>query len=150
MKLPTPDLLRRLAEAARMRAAGISWDTIAHQVGRTIATCQHWPRQYPELWQRESAAARARLRDDCAAEAMTTLRSLLRSENEAIRRDAGKLLLSLAPGPTGAAVDDTGRIEEHLLSLSHAELEHLAAAVTASDLVAAGRADEAGGGTGAE
>ena len=48
----------------------------------------------------DSLRKRARVRENAAGEAITTLRQLLRTEKETIRRDAAKLLLAAIPNAT--------------------------------------------------
>ena len=41
-----------LTQAAELRAAGQTWETVAAAVGRSAETVRRWPKQHPKLWLR--------------------------------------------------------------------------------------------------
>ncbi len=133
MRPPNTDLRRRLAVAAELKAAGASWATVAARVGRAADTCRRWPGLYPDLWQRFARQAERQQLADAGAEGLVVLRTMLRSEDEKIRRDVARILITLreqaraaedraAPPPA----DDFGRIESYLEGLDDGEAGRLA------------------------
>ncbi len=90
-----PETARLVAAAAELRVAGSSWEKVAAKLGRTADTVRRWPRLYPDLWADATRAARRELAAETDAETIATLRNLLRSESEAMQRDAAKALLAL-------------------------------------------------------
>jgi len=84
-----------IAAAAAMRAACESWDAIAAKIGRSCGRLRHWPRDYPDEWNRAYRAAQTELLHQAADEALVTLRRLNRSQNEKIALAAAKELSSL-------------------------------------------------------
>jgi hypothetical protein len=108
--LSLPAFLRPLvARAAELRAGGASWDAVAAKLRRSANTVSRWPSLYPDAWAAELRRAADRFAADAAAEAVLVLRSLLRSDDDKIKRDAGRLLLRLRPRPsTDPAPSGTG------------------------------------------
>jgi len=84
-----------MEQAAVMRAAGSSWKSIAAALGRDIDTVQHWPQRYPEQWWRYYRAARRDLLGEAYGESITTLRVLMRSEDERSRLSASTVVAKL-------------------------------------------------------
>jgi hypothetical protein len=74
-----------LAEAAALRAGGMSWKSVAAAVKRDVETVRRWPERYPAEWSRYRRAAEDHLVGDAYGESITSLRVLLRSENEKSR-----------------------------------------------------------------
>ncbi|MFL5329077.1 MAG: hypothetical protein ACJ8C4_09180 [Gemmataceae bacterium] len=97
MKTPSPPVARLVAEAAELRAAGFSWDSVGQKVQRSARCCGRWPKKYPALWNRLYAAALRHHRETAAGVAVSILRNLLGSETETMRRDAAKAILLAAP-----------------------------------------------------
>jgi hypothetical protein len=71
-----------LAQAAALRAGGASWKEVAAAVGRDVNTVKHWPERFPEEWFRYLHAAQRHLLGNAYGESITTLRVLMRSQNE--------------------------------------------------------------------
>jgi hypothetical protein len=71
-----------LAEAAALRAGGMSWKSVAAAVKRDVETVRRWPERFPEQWSRYRRAAEDYLVSDAYGESVTSLRVLLRSQNE--------------------------------------------------------------------
>jgi len=74
-----------LAEAAALRASGMSWKAVAAAVKRDVETVRRWPERYPAEWSRYRRAAEDHLVGDAYGESIHSLRVLLRSENEKSR-----------------------------------------------------------------
>ena len=91
MKPPPDKLLPLLTTAAELKVAGASWAAVAQRVGRSPDTVRRWPALYPDAWQRLVCYAERQLHADVGAESVTTLRQMLRSEDEKIRRDAARI-----------------------------------------------------------
>jgi hypothetical protein len=130
--MPTDAVLTR---AAKLRAAGASWESVAAQLGRTVETVLKWPDD--ERWPALLAEAEKRLAVEVSAEAVLILRQLLRAEDEKVRRDAARFLLELRfrlaappdtpdplPAPRSA---DARRLVAFLESHSDDDLARLAA-----------------------
>src|SRR5262245_33384495 len=80
-RTPSKQLFRRMSEAADLRANGIGWIAVARTLKCRPETCQAWPRRFPVIWNRLYAeAARATTRQ-AEAEALCTLRLLMRSKD---------------------------------------------------------------------
>jgi hypothetical protein len=91
-KPPSDELLNRAAE---LRAGGTTWEAVAAQLHRSAATVRRWPREYAERWKLALADAERRLVCEAAAESVLVLRTLLRSDDEKVRRDAARSLTDL-------------------------------------------------------
>jgi predicted metal-dependent phosphoesterase TrpH len=89
-------MLRQLAEAADLRAAGKSWEAVAAALRRVVATCRGWPNRYRPTWDRLYQAAERDHMTEARAEATALLRQQLRSEDTKEVRDAAKALLAAA------------------------------------------------------
>jgi hypothetical protein len=151
MKPPTPALLDLLAQAADLRSGGASWEAVAAQVGRSADTCRRWPALYPDDWRRLYAAAEERLVVEASAESVLVLRKLLRAEDEKIRRDVARLLVTMrlelraletrAAKAAALPESDAGRIAGFLAERSDADVQGLVEELLRR------RADPAEGGT---
>jgi len=84
-----------LAQAALLRAGGASWKTVAAAVGRDVDTVRHWPERYPNEWTRFRRAAEDQLSADAFGESITSLRHLMRSENEKSRLAASVAVVKM-------------------------------------------------------
>lgn len=84
---------RLILRAAQLRAEGLSWEAIGQAVGRSRTAVSRWPWRYQAIWERGHARAAGLLAQDANAESVQTLRSLLRSPDEKIRRDAAQRLM---------------------------------------------------------
>jgi hypothetical protein len=89
---PSDDLVNQAAEE---RAGGATWAAAAVRVGRSADTVRRWPIHFPDRWQAALREAEVRLAGDAAAESVLTLRQLLRSDDETVRRDCARLLIDL-------------------------------------------------------
>ncbi|MBX9626822.1 MAG: hypothetical protein K2X82_23680 [Gemmataceae bacterium] len=87
---PSDDLLARTAE---LRAGGQTWPAVADRIGKSESAARRWPRKYPDRWLVAMLAAERRQALDSGAEAVLVLRTLLRSADPKLQRDAAKLLL---------------------------------------------------------
>jgi hypothetical protein len=106
MKPPPDKLLPLVTTAAELKAAGASWAAVALRVGRSPDTVRRWPALYADAWRRLVGDAERQLLADVGAESVTTLRQMLRSEDEKIRRDAARTLLALRDKAKAGAGDD--------------------------------------------
>jgi hypothetical protein len=70
------ELMKLIAQAAHLRATGLSWETVAKQVGRSAETCRHWPIRYLEEWDQLFRFADAELTVEGASEARFYMRKL--------------------------------------------------------------------------
>ena len=88
---PHPGAL--IAEAAALRAAGQSWETIGAAVDRHADTVRRWPDRYRDEWCRTYRAVEAQLTADAATEARAILRAMLRDKRGKYRLGAAGHLL---------------------------------------------------------
>ena len=89
-KPPSEELFARAAE---LRAAGVTWETIAKEVNRAVRTVYYWPRKYPKLWADALLQAERDMNSQSDSEAVRGLRGLLMSQDEKIRWHAAKSLI---------------------------------------------------------
>lgn len=82
-----------IQKAAELRAGGASWEMVATDVERAVATVRRWPAEYPVVWKRAFRIAEQQLLTDATAESVLTLRKQLRSEDEKSSRDAAQKLI---------------------------------------------------------
>jgi hypothetical protein len=121
-------LARLLAAAVEMKAAGASWEQIADRVGRRPDTCRRWPARYPHDWRRLFRVAERQLIAEAGAESVLMLRQLLRSDDDKVRRDAARALVTLrerqrlAEEAPGEPTDDPGRVTAFLEGMNDVEL----------------------------
>lgn len=90
----------KLQKAAQLRRGGASWSEIALVVGRNRQTVRNWSTEHSQEWQAaidalEKSESLETNIENAAREAILILRSLLRSQDEKIQRDAAKTLLDL-------------------------------------------------------
>jgi hypothetical protein len=71
-----------LTQAVALRVTGASWKTVAAAVERDVNTVKHWPERFPSDWLRLRLIAQRHLLGDAYGEALTSLRMLMRSQNE--------------------------------------------------------------------
>ncbi len=134
-------------KAAELRAGGASWEMVATDVERAVATVRRWPAEYPVIWKRAFRIAERQLLTDATAESVLTLRKQLRSEDEKSSRDAAQKLIQFRmakqkkPASKKPAKPPTihHRIALYLETLSDEEIqtltdEHLPKPVTPSQL----------------
>lgn len=129
---PSDELRDRIIRAATLRAEGRSWAAVADELGLTAATVQAYPRKHPKLWAVAERRAWDRALAEAAAEAVTTLRRLLRSDDDKLTRDAAAKLVQFAARrlrpPAARKADPTvPPVIAYLESLNHDELTTLAA-----------------------
>lgn len=86
-------MVRAVETAARLRSAGSSWSQIAEELRRTPETVRQWPRRYPDVWARAAGETRRDILLGAHGEALSTLRTMLRSEDDRTRGDAARELL---------------------------------------------------------
>jgi hypothetical protein len=152
MPKPPPD--RLLLEAAELRAAGSSWETIAAAVGRAVNTVRQWQGNYRARWTAALRAAEARIATEAAAESVLALRAQLRSEDIAVSRDAARQLIRYRvaldkietpdPAEPAAARSDAARVVAHLEALTDDQRDQLVD--RALSVLTAERGGGAGGG----
>ena len=140
--MPKPlndDLLNRAAE---LRAAGGTWEAVAAKLHRSADAVRKWPRDYADRWKIAIREAERRLVCEAAAESVLVLRTLLRSEDEKVCRDAARSLtdlrldlskLEIAAGSESAPplTSEAARILAFLDGHADEELARLAANVFA-------------------
>jgi len=148
---PSSALARLLVRAAELRAGGSIWEAVAAKVGRSVATCQRWPRKYPDLWRRAYGVAVRENLDGGGTEGLRMLRSLLRLKDEKIRRDAAKALAVLLVRArrsrrSGRPAPEADPLTAVAQVLTDDQLRALVAA--AGIIPALGDGSAAGGGTG--
>lgn len=122
-----------LRQAAELRMAGSTWETVALAVGRAVATVRQWPQRYPALWKELIHLAEQHLLQETTAESVLTLRRQLRSDDEKTSRDAADKLLKFRLAKTAksrsdsapAGRSDASRLVRFLEGLSDAQLEEL-------------------------
>src|SRR5438874_3835 len=90
MPVPAPPYVLSLMEqAATLRAAGNTWETIALRLHRTARTIQRWQASYAADWGRFYRAAANRQLEEAGLEAYLHLRNLMRTDDtRAIERIA--------------------------------------------------------------
>jgi hypothetical protein len=127
MDIPPSNLVYLVERAAELRAAGNSWEQTAQKLGRCADTIRNWPRRYRAFWDQAIAIARRNTAADAGDEGLAILRTLLRSDDDKVRREASVRLLDLRPdaGDTPAASNELVRFVEFLEGLSDAELDSL-------------------------
>jgi hypothetical protein len=153
MPKPPPD--RLILEAAELRAAGSSWETIAAAVGRAVSTVRQWQGCYRDRWTAALRAAEARVATEAAAESVLALRAQLRSPDIAVSRNAARQLIQYrvaldkieTPDPVEPAPprSDAARVVAHLEALTDEQRDQLVDRAL-SVLTAERSARHAGGG----
>ena len=106
MRSPPKHLRALVAVAAEHRAAGASWSTVGQHVKRSADACRRWPKEYPEVWAEAIAAAEDRVIAEAGAEALLTLRNLLRSPDAKVARDAAQALTQMRTRFLAAKIPD--------------------------------------------
>lgn len=84
-----------LEKAAKLRAGGATWATIATAVKRSAAVVQRWPKEQADDWRLAYETAKKDLEVETENELLYVLRSLLRSRDEKIRCSAAAMFLQL-------------------------------------------------------
>jgi hypothetical protein len=118
MKPPPDKLLPLLTAAAELKAAGASWAAVAAGVGRSPETVRRWPALYPHAWRRLLHDAERQLLTEVAAESVTTLRKMLRSEDEKVRRDAARILLTARNRTKSSDDGDAPAVDDECLRIA--------------------------------
>jgi hypothetical protein len=90
-KPPSNDLLH---QAAELRAAGATWETVAKAVNRAVRTVYYWPRRYADRWTEALHQAERLMASQSDCESVLTLRKLLLSKDEKVRWHAAKCLIA--------------------------------------------------------
>lgn len=76
--MPKSETIEKIRMAARLRAEGNSWKTIAERIDRENAeSARQLPIEHPEHWKREIDSARADTLDEVRGKASETLLELL-------------------------------------------------------------------------
>lgn len=91
-RAPTDAALRT---AADLRAAGNAWEAVAAGVGLPAETVRRWPQRYPVRWRKALDASARRTLSEANAEAVTVLRTQLRSKDEKTVREAAHKLVQI-------------------------------------------------------
>jgi hypothetical protein len=92
-KRPPPSE-KLFAEAAELRAAGATWQTVAKAVNRHERIVRGWQRKYAQRWADALLEAERRMTAHSDCEGVLTLRRLLLSADEKIRWHAAKALIA--------------------------------------------------------
>jgi hypothetical protein len=138
MSAPKPPPEAVLARAAELRAAGNGWEVVAQTLRRSLPVVRRWPDLFPDRWQAATRLAERRLLSDASAESVLVLRQLLRSNDDKVRRDAARLLVSLRleqakldqkAEPEAAAPTPDRLFAEFLEAHTDEQLEQLAASL---------------------
>ncbi len=113
MKKDKPQTMQqKVALAAKLHTAGMTWKNIAPHIGRSSGSgAASIRRKYPELWQQEYEKATRKLTADCEASGIKTLTELLLSESEQVRCAAAKALLAHADKFKAQKVHVTGEMK---------------------------------------
>ena len=98
-----------IQRAAELRAGGASWEMVATDVERAVATVRRWPAEYPAIWKRAFRIAEQQLLTDATAESVLTLRKQLRSEDEKSSRDAAQKLIQFRMAKTKLKKSPVGK-----------------------------------------
>ena len=126
MSVPSTEMLRLLAAAAELRAAGNSWEAVAAKLGRAADTCRRWPTRFRTAWERLYQRAEHNQLTESRAEATSILRNQLRLEDTKEKRDAAKALLAAATRERSAKSEPPEpTIEEFSDELSNGEIQDL-------------------------
>ena len=99
MKHPPTRIVRAFRRAARLRAAGVGWDRIAHDLKRKVETVEEWPDDYPDYWDMEYARQERRGCADCRAEGRQYLRMHARGQDAKVSQTAARTLANLPDPP---------------------------------------------------
>jgi hypothetical protein len=130
-----------MEEAARMRAGGMSWAAVSKKLKRSARTCSQWSCRYRAVWSRLYSAALAERDDDAVAESIGTLRSMLRNDDDKVRRETARdLLRAIRRHDRRGCVGD--QLEDSLDLISNEQLEAIIRALDPDGQDAA-RADQA-------
>jgi hypothetical protein len=92
MKIPSSRTRQALEEAAELRAAGATWETIAGQLQRQKNVVSRWQNYYAEEWEQLLRDAEERTSRHANNEARNSLRIALRSLDAKERLAAAKQL----------------------------------------------------------
>ena len=95
MSKPQPLSDELLNRAAELRASGAKWNAVAEVLKRSTETVSAWPRRYPDRWRAALKEAESRTLCEASAESVLVLRTLLRSTDEKVARDAAKAITDL-------------------------------------------------------
>jgi len=113
MKKDKPQTMQqKVALAAELCAADMTWTEIAPCIGRSSASsARNIKYKNRELWQQEYEKATQKLTVDCEASGIKTLTGLLLSESEQVRCAAAKALLAHADKFKAQKVHVTGEMK---------------------------------------
>jgi hypothetical protein len=92
----TKRMLRRLAQAAAMRARARSWVEVAKAVNARVDVCRRWPDKYPTVWRALMNEAERMVFEEITAEALWVLTRMARSADPKERVQAERLLEEFA------------------------------------------------------
>lgn len=93
MAVPNSEVMRLLAAAAQMRAASLSWETVAARLERSPKTLRRWLAKHREHWDELYLLAERDQYRESGAESTALLRNQLREGDAKGKRDAAKALL---------------------------------------------------------
>jgi hypothetical protein len=126
MLIPRRRYLQLVKHAAELKAQGSSWEQVAEKLGRPVKTIQDWRYRYREFWEQAIACARQEIAEDAGDEGLAIVRTLARSKNEKIRREAATRLLDYRKaGHTSAISPDLINFLDFLEDLSDDQLNSL-------------------------
>jgi transposase-like protein len=126
---PTPE---QIETAAKFRAQGLAWETIAKELGCHANTLRRWIRKTGDGWDAALRQAEIDFLREVNAEALTTLRKQIRGKDDRAARDAcAKVLTAVTARLRGNKDDaDAGpanitatELEEFLMEVPHAVLQ---------------------------
>jgi Homeodomain-like domain len=152
--MPPKRIARAIERAAQLRATGMGYLEIARELGRPVNTVRNWSYTYRDHWNQLMATHQQGVTTDAYSEALASLRVLLRSDDERIRRDAAKAILDttgpIQPVPDQPPITDLHRFADYLEGLSDEDLLALLGAKDTRDLTGPdGGVGTAGAATGA-
>lgn len=127
MSGPPKKLIYLIERAAELRAAGNSWEQTGQKLGKSGRTVRTWRYRYRAFWDQTIAAARREVAADAADEGLAILRSVARSDDEKVRRDASARLVDLRTPDDDAPAGNNEliRFVEFLESLTDDQLDSL-------------------------
>jgi hypothetical protein len=125
MSIPPPKLVYLVQRAVVFKAQGLSYEQIGLKLGKSRRTVENWRTRYRAFWDQALADARFELAAEAGDEGLAILRTLARSDDEKVRREASARLVELRPHADLASVisPDLVRFVEFLEGLSDDQLD---------------------------
>ena len=109
---------------------GNSWEGVANELAEPFVVVRAWPQQFAGVWRTHFEQAKRDVCDAPGLEGLAKLRTLLRSDDEKIRRDCAKELAtqtSIERGERPRRESDFHRIAAYLEGFNDDELRNLLA-----------------------